>query len=552
MPKKLTGQQAITNLISKGRIKIFIRWDSPSNEYGGIETWLFAKCSKGHSVHKSYQALMRKGCKTCGIEQRAKARTLSHEEAERRIYAKGVTQSILEWQTRTKRYEGKNSKFIAICSESGHIFDQSYDSHVNSGSGCRFCSRKYSPSNQLAIKRLNASPSDAHFVRWNTLSGLYENNKCDVTVRCSFGHEWSTTYGSVVYQESGCPECAGNKRLSEQKVLRDLCSKGVIQTFLKWKTQSGCYENNRSEFEAVCREGHHFKHSYFNHMRANCCPECEAERVPTTQQATANILGQGRIQTFNKWVTPSGGYERNTSKFEAICLNGHSFEQSYASHMRGSGCNECGNNVIKEKGLIPEALAIQRLMDVGHIQEFLGWHTNTGSYEGKESEFQALCKHGHSFEQSYHNHVAGHLGCDCANSGFRSNQPATFYLLCIGPITNPIAIKLGIANNLQDRIKRLSKRSNVPLYLLNHISFSLGREAQSLEKWIMSELNMSAVSAEVLPDGWTESFHLHDLSKLAELTRSYAWYHPIQETLIAIDPQQLPQSPLSKREKGKI
>lgn len=525
----MVQEEAERKLLATGRIKKFIRWDTPDGKYHGVKSLFVAICENNHTVHKSYAALKRKGCKKCGIDQRALKRTIPHEEAEHRLMDMGNIKKVTGWKTESGSYEGKDSKFTAVCNN-GHEFTQDYTSHVNSGHKCSKCSNCYSPTNEEAIENINNGPRDVKFIKWLTDTGKYQNDSSRFLAACSWNHEWSPTYDSIVHAQSGCSHCAGNIKRTTIQAISELYEQGIIKKVIDWKTSSGKYERANSEFIALCKNGHQFTQTFTWHISGGQCSICDDNVPITTEKARENIIKEGRVFGSIRWLTESGGYENNTSKFLAKCEKSHTVSQSYASYMKGHGCDTCGNISTGLKKRTPTEEVMSKLLSTGNIAEFKGWLTPSNAYEGKDSKFSALCPQGHKFTQSYNNHIKGHMGCGCADAGFNVNKPANLYIASQFAEDREIKLKFGITNG--DPINRIRRQELKSIYqhrLLNYIKFNTGSEALSLELKLKHSLKTNAANKEDMPDGWTETFYINELPKFLEIVKKEYngnWHKP--------------------------
>jgi hypothetical protein len=83
------------------------------------------------------------------------------------------------------------------------------------------------------------------------LSEKYENVKYKYKWKCKEGHVWTATADSVINQNSWCPTCASQRKITIEQ-LRAICeSRGGVLL-------SGKYINVHTKYEVRCREGHIF------------------------------------------------------------------------------------------------------------------------------------------------------------------------------------------------------------------------------------------------------------------------------------------------------
>lgn len=533
MPK-ITSTQAEQNILATGKVSTFICWLTKDGDYHGIHSRFQCRCNNGHIITKSYRSLVHshKGCKTCGIASRAKKRMLPHAIAEEAILNRKVA-LILGWETDSGKYEGKDSIFRGKCLQNGHQFFQSYACHINHNHGCPDCNTSHKLSGDEVIQRINNSPKKIKFVRWATTTGKYQNSVLSrVILRCTQidSHPtWEASYQTIFSKKpksGACPICSGTIRRKRSKIQakHELISKGVIGDFGYWDTASGEFENCNSYFVAYCKaKGHTIRQRFTSHVHGKTgCRSCAGNKKLSNKIALQNILSSQNTAIFLCWLTHSGSYENNQSRFLAICSQGHIFNQSYTAFMSQHECRTCGHNRIGVKKRTKPVVVERNIVDAGLVKYLICWNTPTGDYEGKDSSFTAIGHCGHVFTQTYANHIRGHLPCPCAKSGYNVHKPAYFYLCALISEGNVVAYKVGVTNNhFSLRIKKEERASIYVFHTVLTVRFRSGKKAKELESLIKSELKMFAVNSSDMPDGFTETFSTDQLSLCLGLIDSF-------------------------------
>lgn len=105
------------------------------------------------------------------------------------------------------------------------------------------------------------------------LERQYENAKTKMLCRCKKdGYEWLSDW-SHLSQGRGCPQCAGNVKMTYEKV------KNYVETNSNCKLISEEYINNESKLTFQCKCGRKFEKTLNDFRRNNKnCPQCSASK----------------------------------------------------------------------------------------------------------------------------------------------------------------------------------------------------------------------------------------------------------------------------------
>ena len=100
------------------------------------------------------------------------------------------------------------------------------------------------------------------------LSKTYVNQQSKLKWQCEIGHVWFAAPTSVKNQNSWCPHCASNKKLSLTGVKKLAIAKGGA-------CLSTSYQNSKAKLLWKCKYGHIWKASTFSiKVRGSWCPHC--------------------------------------------------------------------------------------------------------------------------------------------------------------------------------------------------------------------------------------------------------------------------------------
>lgn len=156
------------------------------------------------------------------------------------------------------------------CSKDPELFPEGYfiSNKGNLLAGKKPCGCAFNPkwSQYQTLIRCNRAAS-LKKIKIHGFIGEYRGRYTKLDCEClESGHKWSPPVHSIVTKKSGCPECAGNARLTEQEALdrcRVLCESAGY-TLIGFQ---GEFKNNKSVFEYSCPSHGKQKVSYKNFVQ---------------------------------------------------------------------------------------------------------------------------------------------------------------------------------------------------------------------------------------------------------------------------------------------
>jgi hypothetical protein len=161
------------------------------------------------------------------------------------------------------------------------------------------------------------------------LSSYYVNAHTKLEWECAKGHRWWAK-PNTVQQGSWCSHCSGK----EDRTLQDL---KMLAEQRGGRCLSPLYKGTSSIYEWQCKNGHRWKASAINVLYGKTwCPFC-AKRVP---------LG---VQQLQAYAAKKGGrcfaehYVNSKQKVLWQCAEGHLWQATANSILRGSWCPSCAN-----------------------------------------------------------------------------------------------------------------------------------------------------------------------------------------------------------------
>jgi 2'-5' RNA ligase len=175
------------------------------------------------------------------------------------------------------------------------------------------------------------------------------------------------------------------------------------------------YAGANSKVEIICPTHGSFMQTPSMHLSGNGCAECYNARRRERGDAWAKEAGQefeakARAVHGNKYDYSKVKYVLSSKPVEIVCPLHGSFKQAPASHLQGSGCAECRNELHRKNMQVVSAKAAETF-----IQKALEIHGNTYDYSKSHYETSGkpiviTCRLHGDFKQSPSKHLAGQ-GC---------------------------------------------------------------------------------------------------------------------------------------------
>jgi hypothetical protein len=246
-----------------------------SSDYLGVDHLYRFRCAKGHEWEATFYSVVRCGqwCALCSgrkvvpEEQLAKARNFASQKGGECLSGKYInSQSQMTWR----------------CS-SGHEWQGTYSNIVNRGKWCPWCAgNKVDAATQLARAQQVAQNHGGELL---TLS--YSGNKVPMHWRCSEGHKWRASFGTVVGRGAWCGRCRGNQREAHEQLAR-ACAVAVNK---KGRCLDTEYLSNSEKILWQCERGHKWRAPFYSVVQAGTwCPTCSAGLKERLVRHTLELL----------------------------------------------------------------------------------------------------------------------------------------------------------------------------------------------------------------------------------------------------------------------
>lgn len=219
----------------------------------------------------------------------------------------------------SKKYLGYTIKHQWECSRK-HTWSALANTIKGGNTWCPICAGNI----QLTIQEMQILASAKG---GKCLSSEYINYETLLTWECALKHIWQASGGSIKYNKSWCPECAGNAKYS----IKDM---NLLAEANGGRCISNTYKGIHSKLEWECYLGHNWKSSpIVMFLKENYCTVCfNINRWKTEINNIATCNG-GKCLTNTIYS--------NKDKINLECRQGHKWISSFRSVKEGSWCPEC-------------------------------------------------------------------------------------------------------------------------------------------------------------------------------------------------------------------
>ena len=166
------------------------------------------------------------------------------------------------------------------------------------------------------------------------LSSEYKNAHTRSKWKCKDGHTWLATSDSIK-RGNGCPECAGNKKLTIEQIKSDAISRG-------FECLSTAYINSQTRLEYKCSLGHTWRMTPNDIRQGYGCPKCGGTQKLTIEEVKKDALSKG-------FECLEIEYKNNRTPMSFKCPDGHVFNALQNSMHQGAGCPKCNSHHSQER-----------------------------------------------------------------------------------------------------------------------------------------------------------------------------------------------------------
>ena len=256
---------------------------------------------------------------------------------------KKIASEAHNWDPKTVS-AGSSKKAEWVC-DLGHVYVARIADRVGKNSQCPFCTRfKVLPGfNDLLTTHPDiAKEADG----WDPSEVMAGDNR-KKTWNCEYGHQWRSQPNGRTGRGDGCPYCAGKLPITGETDLQTTHPEIAAQA-TGWDPRNVTRGSGR-KLEWKCSKGHSWKATPAHRTKEKSnCPYCTGQKVLVGFNDLAFLRPDIAKEAYE--CDPTSVTLGTNRKLKWKCKEGHIWQTSVSTRIRGSGCPTCA-----ESGFDPNA-----------------------------------------------------------------------------------------------------------------------------------------------------------------------------------------------------
>jgi hypothetical protein len=290
-------------------------------------------------------------------------------------------------------YINANTKVKIICKEHGEFEQRAYD-HLTRG--CIKCHYNGKKSNTIDFIKKS---KEIHGDEYNYSLVKYIGCKKKVIIICKYHGEFLQTPNNHLNKQ-GCYRCKNNPQRSN---LEFFIKKSKKIHGDKYNYSKSKYQNIRTDIIITCKKHGDFLQKPNKHIEGQGCMKCKIDNNTLT---TEEFIKKSTDIHGNKYDYSKVEYKYTNKKVMILCKKHGEFLQTPMTHLRGTGCPECGGTIKQNTEYF-----INRANSI-HNKKY---DYSLVDYENQHKKVTILCKEHGKFKQTPNSHL-NNSGCPkCGN-----------------------------------------------------------------------------------------------------------------------------------------
>lgn len=231
-------------------------------------------------------------------------------------------------------------KAVFICPIHGE-FEQTWDNHVNGGSGCPKCAKCHKYTNEEWIEEA----SKKHNGKYDYSKTNYVKARDKVIVICHEKDEFGEEHSEFEIRAGnhiagiGCPKCAKKYRPTTDEWIKK-ARKVHGDKYLYNKVH---YNGSSKKVLITCPIHGDFLQEAASHLNGVGCPKCKGG----VELSTEEYIDKLRQVHGNKYDYSKVNYVNAKTKINIICSRHGVFSQLPYQHLKGQGCPKCKSSKLE-------------------------------------------------------------------------------------------------------------------------------------------------------------------------------------------------------------
>lgn len=350
-----------------------------------------------------------------------------------------------------------------------------------------------------------------HGDKYSYKQSVYINAKTPIIIYCN---SCNTTFEQTPdnhVQGKGCKACAMKVLHDKQRMtLSDFIQKSKSIHGNKFDYSKVEYVSNDTLVTILCPEHGEFQISPSGHWVSKTgCTKCGILEAWNTRDkpTTESFIEASKLIHRNHYDYSEATYTGSRDNVKIVCKVHGTFEQNPTNHLRGSGCPDCGLELVR----IAKSDTAESFIEKAKAVHGSYYNYDKVNYVRSQKNVTITCKTHGDFKQIPSRHLQG-AGCTICNKGFSfAPVPTTLYYLKI-VFDDLVLYKIGIT--MHSVKKRYSVKDYQKMEVLYTKIFSTGQEAYEAEQKVLIDFkNFKYTGADLIESGNTELFITDVLNK---------------------------------------
>lgn len=161
----------------------------------------------------------------------------------------------------------------------------------------------------------------------------YKNSKTTIIIICN-EHGKFQQFPLNHLKGSGCAKCNGNSKLT----FNDFLEKSNLIHNNKFNYSLVKFENNDSNIQIICPKHGIFSQVLNKHLKGHGCNKCNHDNRRTN---IGDFVNKSNLIHNNKYNYSLVEYKTTNTKVKIICPEHGIFEKTPKIHLKGEGCKKC-------------------------------------------------------------------------------------------------------------------------------------------------------------------------------------------------------------------
>lgn len=311
-------------------------------------------------------------------------------------------------------YVNSKTNVCIVCPKHGEFW-QGAGKHLQ-GAGCRLCGYEAAhEQTKCSLAAFIEKARQVHGDKYDYSQADYKGNKVKVKIVCPEHGEFWQTPNSHVSAGQGCPKCGQliiRERLRDSK--EDFVAKAQAKHGDKYDYSQVEYVNSQTKVKIICPEHGEFWQTPAMHLYNNACPKCGLIKAHTFKQ-TSTFIEEARKVHGDTYDYSQVDYVSVFTPVTIICYKHGPFKQTPNTHLRGSGCQECGKEKCSWINKTTQAEFIQKARAV-HGDKY---DYSKTTYILSNKNVTIICPIHGAFQQIAGNHLQGAECPECIKERLR-------------------------------------------------------------------------------------------------------------------------------------